>query len=585
MLYPLSYEGLERPLGGTVRAGPARYTGLAGRRFRRPLACYLRFGHPQSVMTIIDSLAQSISGALRDLGVDCDAAGVRLERPQRLEHGDWSSNVALAQAKRFGKQPPELARQLADALNRDKPRHVEAVEVAGPGFVNFRLNPSWLHEVLSEVIAEGEDGYAAPPLGGGERVQVEFVSANPTGPLHVGNGWFGAYGDALARLLTRTGHDVTREFYINDTGNQIRLLGDSVLSRRRGDEVSDDGYQGEYVGVIAAEYAGPEDVTEAGRFAAERILDNIKQTLDMLNIGFDEWYSQASIEESGKVAEVIEELRRLGHAYDEDGAVWFRATTFGDTRDRVLVRSNGDFTYLGGDLAYHRNKFLERGFDRVIDVFGADTHGQVASLKAGMQALGVDPGRLEVEIGQMISLVGARMSKRAGNYVRLDSLIEEIGADATRFLSLVSSIDQAVTIDLDAVKAQSAESPVWYVKYAHARIASIGRVATERGIERKPIEQVDLALLLHAKELDLLRDMVELPRVVREATVDRAPYKVTNWVRSLAASFHGFYHECYVMGDGVSAELTQARLWLVEATRVGLAIGLDILGVEAPDQM
>jgi arginyl-tRNA synthetase len=536
-------------------------------------------------MTITDALAMSISAALGDLGVECGPGDIRLERPQRLEHGDWSTNVALTQAKRAGLQPRQLAQEVADKLNGDKPAHVEVVEVAGPGFVNFRLRPSWLHDVLVQVVEEGEDGYAAPRLTEGEKVQVEFVSANPTGPLHVGNGWFGAYGDALSRLLTRTGSNVTREFYVNDTGNQVRILGASVLARRRGDEVPDEGYKGEYVAEIAVEYDGAEDAAEAGRFATERILANIEETLERLNIHFDEWYSQASIEDSGKVEAVIEELRTRGHVYDEGGAVWFRATEFGDSRDRVLIKSNGDFTYLGGDLAYHRNKFLERGFERVIDVFGADTHGQVASLKAGMQALGVDPGHLEVEIGQMISLVGARMSKRAGNFIRLDTLIDEIGADAVRFLSLLSSLDQSVTIDLDEVKKQSAESPVWYVKYAHARIASIGRVAVERNIVRLPVADVDLGLLVHEKELGVLRELVDLPRIVREATLERAPYKVTNWVRALAAAFHGFYHDCYVMGEGISAELTQARLWLVEATRIGLAIGLDILGVEAPEQM
>jgi arginyl-tRNA synthetase len=307
--------------------------------------------------------------------------------------------------------------------------------------------------------------------------------------------------------------------------------------------------------------------------------------MDRLNIVFDEWYSQASIEESGKVAEVIEELRRRGHVYEEGGATWFRATAFGDSRDRVLIKSNGDVTYLGGDLAYHRNKFLERGYDRVIDVFGADTHGQVASLKAGVAALGVDPSRLEVRIGQMISLVSGRMSKRAGNYVRLDDLIDEIGADSTRLLSLLSSIDQATTLDLDIVKERSAENPVFYVQYAHARIASITRVANERGVERLPVADVDLGLLEHVRELDVLRTLVDLPRVVEEAATERAPYKVTNWVRRLAADFHSFYHDCYVMGEGVPDALTQARLWLVEAARVGLAIGLDLLGVGAPDEM
>jgi len=516
-------------------------------------------------MSITEALAQSVAGELNALGIEASPADVHLERPARVEHGDFSTNVALAMAKRAGRKPRELADAMASALNAALPDHVESVEVAGPGFVNFKLHPSWLHEVLVEIVTATESGYAAPDLGHGERTQIEFVSANPTGPVHVGNGWFGSYGDALARILQRTGSVVSREFYVNDTGGQIRLLGESVLARRRGEAPPEEGYQGEYVAEIAAEYEGADDVVEAGGFAAERIL--------------------ASIEESGKVAEVIEELRRRGHVYDEDGATWFRATTFGDSRDRVLIKSNGDVTYLGGDLAYHRNKFLERGYDRVIDVFGADTHGQVASLKAGVAALGVDPSRLEVRIGQMISLVSGRMSKRSGNYVRLDDLIDEIGADSTRLLSLLSSIDQATTLDLDIVKERSAENPVFYVQYAHARIASITRVANERGVERLPIGDVDLGLLEHVRELDVLRTLVDLPRVVEEAAIERAPYKVTNWVRRLAADFHSFYHDCYVMGEGVPEGLTQARLWLVEAARVGLAIGLDLLGVGAPDEM
>jgi arginyl-tRNA synthetase len=536
-------------------------------------------------MSIADTLAESVAAELSNLGIATRPEDVHLERPARQEHGDWSTNVALASAKRAGRNPRELASELAMALTATPPRHVEGVEVAGPGFVNFRLRASWLHEALADVVTSGESGYAAPDLGRGERVQIEFVSANPTGPLHVGNGWFGSYGDALGRLMTRTGSVVTREFYVNDTGGQMRLLGESILSRRRGEAPPAEGYQGEYVGEIAASYDGAEDVVAAGRFAAERILANIKDTLDRIHIHFDEWYSQASIEESGKVGAVIEELRARGHVYDEGGAVWFRATTFGDSRDRVLVKSNGDATYLGGDLAYHRNKFLERGFDRVIDVFGADTHGQVASLLAGMEALGVDPSRLEVRIGQMISLVGGRMSKRAGNYVRLDTLIDELGPDVTRLLALLASIDQSTTIDLDLLKKHSAENPVFYVQYAHARIASIGRVAAERGVDRLPLAQVDLGLLEHPRELEVLRTLVDLPRVVEDAAVERAPYKITNWVRALAADFHGFYHDCYVMGEDVPPALTQARLWLVEAARVGLAIGLDLLGVGAPDEM
>ncbi|HXY44915.1 MAG TPA: arginine--tRNA ligase [Acidimicrobiales bacterium] len=536
-------------------------------------------------MSVAEVLAESIVIALNGLGVEARLEDVHLERPARPEHGEYSTNVALVLAKRAGRKPRELADELAAALEASPPRHVEAVEVAGPGFVNFHLRASWLHEALVEVVTQGESAYAAPDLGHGERTQIEFVSANPTGPLHVGNGWFGSYGDALGRIMSRTGWDISREFYVNDTGGQIRRLGESVLAFRRGVPPPDDGYQGEYVHEIAAVYDGPEDVTQAGRFAAERILMNIRQTLDRLNIFFDEWYSQASIEESGRVAATIEELRARGHIYEDGGAVWFRATTFGDSRDRVLVKSDGDTTYLAGDLAYHRNKFIERGFERVIDIFGADTHGHVASLRAGMEALGVDPSRLEVRIGQMISLVGGRMSKRSGNYVRLDTLIDDIGADATRLLSLLSSIDQATTLDLDILKERSAENPVFYVQYAHARIASIDRVAADRGIQRLPLSEVDLGLLEHPRELDVLRALVDLPRVVEEAAVERAPHKVTNWVRALAGTFHGFYHDCYVMGEGIPPALTEARLWLVEAARIGLAIGLDLLGVGAPDEM
>ncbi|MGO9558526.1 MAG: arginine--tRNA ligase [Acidimicrobiales bacterium] len=530
-------------------------------------------------------LAEAIAGALSGLGVTYDPAEIKLERPQRLEHGDWSTNIALVLAKRNGKSPRELAEQLTEALMATPPRHVEAVEIAGPGFVNFRLGAGWLHDALREVVKDGEGGYAAPDLGQGERVQIEFVSANPTGPIHVGNGWFGTYGDALGRVMSRAGWQVSREYYVNDTGGQVRMLGESLLARRRREAVPDDGYQGEYVRELAEQYDGPEDVAAAGQFATERILENIRTTLERLNIRFDEWYSQASIEESGQVGDTIQLLRETGHVFDQDGAVWLRSTEFGDTRDRVLVKSNGDATYLAGDLAYHRDKFLVRGFDRVIDVLGADHHGQVASLRAGVQALGVDPDRLEVRLGQLVSLVGGRMSKRTGNFVPLAFLIDEVGPDAARLLSLLSSIDQATTLDLDAVKRQSMDNPVYYVQYAHARIASIGRVAAERGLERAPIDQVDLSLLVHPRELEILRVLVDLPRVVGDAAIERAPYKVTNWVRALAASFHGFYHDCYVMGEGVSPELTQARMWLVEATRIGLAIGLDLLGVNAPDEM
>jgi arginyl-tRNA synthetase len=536
-------------------------------------------------MAVTAVLVESLVNALEAEGIEVPAGAVHLERPARPEHGDWSSNAALALAKSVDRRPRDLAEAVAVRIRTAQPPHVEAVEVAGPGFVNFRLRPSWLHESLRELIAAGEAGYARPDIGHGERVQIEFISANPTGPMHLGNGWFGCYGDALARIMDRCDFAVAREFYVNDTGGQIRRLGESLLAIRGGTAVPEGGYQGAYMHDLAAAYDGPDDVDAAGRFAVERNLANIRATTERLGIRFDAWYSQASIEESGKVEETIEILRQRGLVFEEGGAVWLRTTEYGDGRDRVLVKANGDATYFAGDLAYHRDKFLVRGFDRVIDVFGADHHGQVASLEAGVEALGVDRARLEVKIGQLISLVGGRMSKRSGNFVSMDSLVDDLGPDVVRLLCLVSSIDQAATIDVDKVRADSRESPVFYLQYAHARIAGIDRVRRERGIERRELAEVDLGLLLHPRELDVARCLDDLPGVVEEAAVDRAPHKVTTWVRRLAADFHGFHHDCRILDNDVDPDLAQARLWLVEATRIGLAIGLDLLGVSAPDVM
>lgn len=522
-----------------------------------------------------------------DLGID--PASVHLERPARREHGDWSTNIAMVTAKRAGTNPRALATSFVEVLERSLPGHVVSVEIAGPGFVNFRLDDGWLHEAMAAVLNEGEDHYARPDVGHGERVQVEFISANPTGPIHVGNGWWGSYGDALARVLARTGHVVSREYYVNDTGGQIRTLGMSLLARARGAEVPEGGYQGQYVADLAAGYDGPDDVTAAGRWAADHILERVRATLESVGIHFDEWYSQASIEESGAVDETIALLKAKGLVYEQDGATWFRSEQLGDVRDRVLRKANGDATYLAGDLAYHRDKFLIRGFDRVIDVFGADHHGQVASLVAGVEALGVDPGRLEVKLGQMVSLVdgdeAVKMGKRAGTAIDLDTVIADIGPDATRILSLMSSLDQAATFDLASVREQSAENPVFYVQMASARIGGVGRKAVERGVARAPLADVDLGLLTHPRELEVLRCLEELPEVVADAAVDRAPTKVTTWVRRLAACFHGFYHDCPILADDVDAALAQARLWLVEASRIGLAIGLGLLGVAAPEAM
>ena len=535
---------------------------------------------------IEEDLRASLSGALGAEGIEFEFSRIGIERPAEASHGDWASNVAMAAAKAAGRSPRDLAAALRDRLAASPPRHVLAVEVAGPGFLNFRLADSWLYETLLAAVQGGEDGFAAPQLGNGERIQVEFVSANPTGPIHVGNGWWASYGDSVARLLERCGWSVWREYYVNDTGGQIRRLGASLLARRAGAPVPEEGYSSAFVKGLSAAYRGSEEVTEAGRWAAEQILGFIKMQLAKVNIAFDAFYSQAAIEDGEAVAETIEALAAKGLVYEAEGALWLRTADFGDPREaRVLRKADGDYTYLAGDLAYHRDKYLVRGFERVIDIWGADHQGQVASLRAGVAALGIEPDRLEVRLGQMVSLASGKMSKRAGTAVDLDDLVDEIGPDAMRIMSLLNSIDQATTIDLDKVRAESSESPAYYVQMAHARIAGIGREAERRGVSRRPIEEVDLGLLTHERELELLRTLSRLPGVIGTAATTRAPHRLTTWVREFADRFHGFYHDCYILHGDNSPELVQARLWLAEAARVGLAIGLSLLGVAAPESM
>jgi arginyl-tRNA synthetase len=538
------------------------------------------------VTAIRSILADAVTASLNAQGIEVDPGSVHLERPARREHGDWSTNMALTQAKALGRPPRQLAADLQAQLAAALPPHVQKVEIAGPGFLNFYLDDGWLYDVLADVVERGEKDYARLDLGRGRTVQIEFVSANPTGPLHVGNGWWASYGDAVGRLLERCGWQVSREYYVNDTGGQIRRLGASLLARRNGEPLPEGGYPAGFIKGLAAAYDGPDDIAAAGRWAADRTLGYIRLQLAEINIHFDEWFSQASIEESPAMDSTIAQLVDAGLTYEEDGALWLRTASFGDPREkRVLRKSDGDWTYLAGDLTYHRNKFVTRGFDQVINVWGADHEGQVPSLKAGVAALGVDPQRLEIRLGQMISLASGRMSKRAGNAVDLDDLVDGIGPDAMRLLSLVNSPDQATVVDLDKVRAESKESPVFYVQMAYARIAGIGREADKRGVTRSPIAQADLNLLTHPRELEVLRALSELPEVVALACVERAPHKVTTWVREMADRFHGFYHDCYVLHSDVPDDLTQARLWLVESARIGLSIGLGLLGVAAPEKM
>lgn len=534
---------------------------------------------------IRDDLTASVAAALTALGVDARPERLELERPANREHGDWSSNVAMVLAKSVGRPPRDLAGDLAAHLNANPPPHVSSVEVAGPGFLNFRLDDSWLHDVLVAVVSEGEHGYARHDFGVGTKVNVEFVSANPTGPLHAGGGRWAAYGDSLAALLERCGYDAHREYYLNDRGTQMELFAQSLAARRDGTDVPPDGYQGQYIVDWAAEMPAGADPAVWGY---DRVKRELSETMAAQGVHFDTWFSERSLVESGAIEATLAELTARGATYEADGATWLRSTDYDDDKDRVLVRSDGEFTYVLPDIAYHRDKF-ERGFDLLIDVWGSDHHGYIKRLQAGLAALGYDPARIEIVLGQMVKLlrdgVEAKISKRAGELVLLDDLVGLVGVDAARMTFLQQSVDSRQTIDIDLITAQSMDNPVYYVQYAHARIHSIYRKVDEVGLVRKSLPEVDLSSLSHDRELEVLRVLAELPDAVELACRERAPHRIAAWLRELAAAFHGFYHDCYVVADSVPPGLTQARLWLVESARIGLVVGLRLLGVSAPKAM
>ncbi len=546
-------------------------------------------------MDVRDTIIDAVRTALADLGVDPVPAVVQLERPGNPDHGDWSTNVALASAKVAGRNPRELGTQLAERLEASPPAHVVGVEVAGPGFVNFRLADSWLHDVLVDVVSDGTDGWGRHDEGAGTRVIVEFVSANPTGPLHAGHGRGACYGDSVARLYDRCGYEVVREFYINDRGLQMQNFAASLAARAAGHDVPEDGYHGQYIIDWAAEMTGDSASDSAGdsgtadpmEWGYARALAAHKDVLESLSIHFDSWFSERSMIASGAIDATLADLRAAGAVYEEGGAVWLRSTDHGDDKDRVLIKSDGEPTYLMPDVAYHRDKFGRA--DRLVNVFGADHHGYVARMHAAMALLGHDPAELEIAITQLVNLQRdgreVRLSKRTGEMVELADVVDEVGADAARFTYLLLSVDSTQTFDMDLVASQVNENPVFYVQYAHARIHQIVHRATGAGLVRGSLADADLSLLVHPRELEMLRALHELPDVVARACRERAPHQVTTWVRDLASSFHGFYHDCRVLGDGIDPALTVARLWLVEGARIGLAVALDLLGVGAPTEM
>lgn len=531
-----------------------------------------------------DGLRDGLRTALDATGVESAPVEIMIERPRERSHGEWSSNVALAAAKAAKRPPRQLAEQLVAHLSQAPPPHVVAVEAAGPGFINFRLAPSWLHEVLVEVIAAGVDGYARSDEGAGRCASVEFVSANPTGPLHAGHGRWAAYGDSLCRLLERSGYRVCREFYVNDRGRQIDLFAESLAARSRGAEPPDDGYHGAYVVEWAAQMP---DGADARGWGLERARRDQADTLAAMNVSFDLHTSEAALVARGAMDDAMAELRDREMVYEHDGAVWLRSSDFGDSKDRVLVKSDGEPTYFLPDIAYHHEKF-SRG-EQVIDVLGADHHGYVPRMRAAMAALGHRADAYEALVGQNVTLrrggVEVRLSKRAGDMVLVSELLDEVGPDVTRLVYLLQSIDTTQVIDIDVVSAQSSENPVYYLQYAHARIHSLARQAAARGVQRAPLAAVDLAVLVHERELEVLRALAGLPETLSAAMRARAPHQVTGWARELAGAFHRFWHDCAILRDDVDEDLRQGRLWLVEAARVGLAVALGVLGVSAPERL
>jgi arginyl-tRNA synthetase len=554
------------------------------------------------------SIEQELSEWLREglraaaSRLDLDPASLpepEILAPKQKEHGDFATNVALALAKPAGRPPREVAEILVEALAPAP--FLERVEVAGPGFLNVFTTDAWLHDALREIAARGDAyGRAAPR---GRRIQVEFVSANPTGPLHVGHARNAALGDALARLLEAAGWQVEREYYFNDAGRQMDLFGSSVAARYlqvlgRDAELPEDGYGGDYVTALAREIVAEHGDALADLRAAERdatllaegtrrILEQNAATLARFGVRFDSYFSEAELERRGEISAAVQRLREADVVYEAEGATWFRSTGFGDDKDRVLIRSNGQHTYFGADCAYLVDKF-SRGFDRVLYVWGADHHGDVVRVRGAAGAMGYDADAVEILLYQFVAFLrggeAMKMSKRAGTIVTLDELIDEVGADAARFTLLSSSSDSAMNFDIEAVKRQTMDNPVYYVQYGHARIASVLRRAQERGVALRPIDEADLGLLRHETELDLLRALAELPDVVATAADLRAPHRVTHAVQDLAARFHRFYTECQVV-DPEAPALTQARLWLCAGTKRGIANLLELLGVGAPESM
>ena len=532
--------------------------------------------------------------AEHDLDVSALPQTVTVERPRVPEHGDYASNLALQLGKKVGTNPRELAGWLAEALTRAD--GIATAEVAGPGFINMRLEASAQAKIVNSVIDAGQNFGHSDELAG-QKINLEFVSANPTGPIHIGGTRWAAVGDALGRLLTTQGADVVREYYFNDHGTQIDRFASSLIAAAKGEPTPEDGYAGSYIIDIAAQVMQrapdalslPEsEMRETFReIGVDLMFTHIKESLHEFGTDFDVYTHEDSMHTSGRVDQAIARLRDTGNIYEKDGASWLRTSAFGDDKDRVVIKSDGNPAYIAGDLAYYLDK-RQRGFDLCIYMLGADHHGYIARLKAAAAAFGDDPATVEVLIGQMVNLLRdgqpVRMSKRAGTVITLDDLVEAIGVDAARYSLIRSSVDTPIDIDLKLWSSASNENPVYYVQYAHARLSALARNAAELGLIP---DTAHLELLSHDKEGTLLRTIGDFPRVLKAAASLREPHRVCRYLEDLAGDYHRFYDACRVLpqGDEEPNELHAARLALCQATRQVIANGLAILGVTAPERM
>jgi arginyl-tRNA synthetase len=520
-------------------------------------------------------------------------AEVRVERPRNREHGDWSTNIALQLAKAAGVPPRDLAQLIASRLAEVS--GIKSVEVAGPGFLNIVLDAAAAGEIARSIVSS-PGTYGDNDALVGHAVNLEFVSANPTGPLHIGHTRWAALGDALGRVLAAAGADVVREFYVNDAGAQMDRFGASVLARLRGEDVPEDGYHGEYVVELAQQVrvilesrgVAPEDadLDEVRELAYRAQLAELQQVLNDFGVNFDVWFSERTLHDSGAITAAVDRLREQGHVYEAEGAVWLRTTEFGDDRDRVLVRSDGSTTYFAADAAYYLSK-KDRGFDEKVYMLGADHHGYVGRLKAIAACAGDDPERnIEVLIGQLVTVSGARLSKRAGNIIELRDVVAWLGRDAVRYSLARYPADSPITLDPDLLTKRSNDNPVFYVQYAHARTCNVSRLAAEDGVRTQ--DGFDASLLTDETESVLLATLGEFPGVVAGAAELREPHRVARYLETLAASYHKWYDTCRVRpidADEDVTDLHRTRLWVNEATRTVLARGLDLLGVSAPERM